>query len=63
MKGPRRNHTGIQESRRQVVAIHQERTSGIHDIRQTKVSAKKYDEMVAEMNKGLRPGGRNRLSR
>ena len=22
-----------------------------------------YDEMVAEMNKGLRPGGRNRISR
>ena len=28
-----------------------------------KSQQEKYDEMVAEMNKGLRPGGRNRLSR
>ena len=27
-----------------------------------KSQQEKYDEMVAEMNKGLRPGGRNRLS-
>ena len=28
-----------------------------------KSQREKYDEMVAEMNKGLRPGGRNRISR
>lgn len=28
-----------------------------------KSQKEKYDEMVAEMNKGLRPGGRNRMSR
>ncbi len=28
-----------------------------------KSQQEKYDEMVAEMNKGLRPGGRNRLNR
>ena len=55
---------GLQESRRQRLALYPKRAARLYGIGQNRnLKRKAYDEMVVEMNKGLRPGGRNKSCR